>query len=424
MNSVPLPYVFRGHRQAGFFVHALYQGDTRELLHRCVNNVPPTEGPYVCFVPVQDYWRMILAMTKQEGSSHYSNSIEAEIIDDVRRRRCALVFDLCNEGPEYSSAIFKELFDWMELNQIPPGQVVWLAQNRRMEAACRSNAGTRADWLRFEYYDFFVKMIALLFASETSQKLSDLRARDNFDFLFDVGQKDRLLLCLNATPRLSRVLTIGALIHHGLFDDSLVSFPGMQYVKGHDSIESIRQYVKDSDSLAYLSASVEKAFSLNNLKVDDIAAKGNELADQVDIRSYERTFFSLITETDFSNGSIDRITEKIVKPFCLGHPAIIIGNPNSVRFLTELGFLDCTHVIDRSYENELDPGKRFALIFAEVLRQANLIKTEPGAWLNKVRDIGTININHALSGRFLKQYGDKYDRPIIKRLSGLVGLEQ
>ncbi len=421
MTKEPLKYIFRGDVEAGFFIHALHQGTPDPLVRGCHGNLPPLEGPYICVVPVKDYWRMIAAMARLHNVRHYADVLEPQILDDMRARRCVLILDLSNEGPAYAAEIFDELFRWIEGNNLPAGQVVWLAQNRNMGARCRDSAGARAELIQFEYYDFFVKMMAVLFAPGANQQIVDINTGSLADRMFDPGRKDRLLLCLNATPRIPRVLTVSALIYHGLLEGSLVSFPGLNYVKDPGSVDDVTAYIDANPSLDYLRASLVTTLGLSDLRVDEFSEKGNALFAKVDVRPYERTFFSLVTETEFTDGSVHRITEKIVKPFCLGHPALIVGNPHSVEFMTELGFLDWGHMIDRTYESEPSPAKRFGLLFDEVRRQAYKIRTNPNDWLGLAREIGTANMRHAAEGKLLSRYREIYDHPVIERLARMVG---
>lgn len=425
-GNLPLRYVYRGPEKTGLFVHAVSQGDAESLLTVAPGNIPPAEGGYVCFVLVHDYWRMSGTLARDQGFWHYATGIEREILEDVKKRRCAIVFDLCNEGPHYDSEIFDELFGWIERNHLPSGQIVWLAQNRSMEAQCRSKAGLRANLITFEYYDFFVKMMALLFAPGSSSKVVGLDSHAFTEQMFDPLRKDKMILCLNATPKMWRVLSVGALIHHGLMDNSLVSFPGASFAagkfKGAGSPEVVRRYVDAKSSLSYLKQGVESAFHLDNLTVDDITVDRHALYSKIDYKIYERTFFSLVTETDFTDGVVTRITEKLVKPFCLGHPAIVVGNPNSIRFMTDLGFGDWNGVIDRTYESEPDPPARFNLLMNEVVRQVRDIRSDSDGWLQRVREIGGANIRHAMTGRFLSRYRELYDCPVVSRLSKTVAV--
>jgi hypothetical protein len=60
------------------------------------------------------------------------------------------------------------------------------------------------------------------------------------------------------------------------------------------------------------------------------------------------------------------------------------------------------------------------LLFEEVLRQVRHIRNHPGHWLGQVREVGAANIRHAASGRFLTQYIETYDKPVVNRLAALV----
>ena len=421
MTTEPLSYIFRGDEEAGFFIHALQKGTTGTLVKAVRGNLPPLTESYICVLPVKDYWRMIAALARRNNVRHYSSVLEPQILEDIRSRRCALVLDLTNEGPAYSPEIFDELFRWIEANSLPAGQVVWLAQNRNMAERCRMSAGPRAEMVRFEFYDFFVKMIALLFAPGSGEQIGGGDTDALIDRMFDVASKDRLLLCLNATPRVSRVLTVGALVHHGLLDESLVSFPGLNYVKDPGSASAVTAYVDSNPDLAYLRPALAVTLGLSDLKADSFTEKGNELFAKVDVQPYVRTFFSLVTETEFTDGSVHRITEKIVKPFCLGHPSLIVGNPHSIAFMTDLGFHDWSEEIDRSYEAELSPAKRFRMLLDEVMRQKRNIRSDPGAWIGRTREIGAYNIRHAAGGALLANYCENFDKPVVARLAALVG---
>jgi hypothetical protein len=415
-----LRYVDRGHEGARHFVHALGLGGDLGLLTGAPGNARPSDGPYICIIPVLDYWRMAFSHAKRESVWHYSEVMEPELLEDIRKRRCALVFDMSNEGPDLNEKIFRELFAWMEQNRILPGTVVWLAQNRALQAKLQAWAGDRGHWVTCECYDFFVKAIAALFSPSAAEKVLEHGPEEHIQRVFDPALKDRLLLCLNATPRVSRVLTISALIHFGILDEALVSFPGMSYVKEGNSFAQINKFIESNPSLNFLLPSLLKTICLSNLVVDSFGEEGNSLATKVDPRPYERTFFSLVTETNFSDGSIERVTEKIVKPFCLGHPTLVVGNPYSIRFMMELGFQEWEGVIDRSYDAVGHPAGRFITLFDEVRRQVRGIRAEPGEWLGRVREVGAHNVRHAASGNFLSRYQELYDRQVVERLSMLV----
>ncbi len=415
-----LGYISRDSNEVGCLAHALGRDIGLNGLTQAADNARPSEGSYICLVPVHDYWAMGTEDTRRAGVRHYSNVLEEELLQDVRDRRCAIVFDLTTEGPSISYDYFAELLTWMEVARVPPGMVVWVSQNRALRKEIRDWAGERRDWLVVENYDFFVKMAAASFSPLSGGTVYGEGVEAHIERMFDPAQKDRLLLCLNATPRHHRLLMIGALIHHGLMDESLVSFPGPTSTKLTISKDEMLSYLGDRPALDFLRPELEAIFALGQLKVDSFAETGNSLVDKIDALPYIRTFFSIVTETELTEGSVQRITEKTVKPYSLGHPTLVLGNPNSTRFMTELGFQSWSDIIGEAHDSEKNHVRRFSLLVDEALRQVGAIRSAPSEWLGRAREIGSSNARHAASGNLLRSYQDVYDKPLLKRLAALV----
>jgi hypothetical protein len=416
-----LPIIHRGNEQAGFFAQALGHNFGQQLLARLPGNQRSDAARYACLVPVSDYWRMSAAACRHHKIWHYAEGIEPDILADMRARRAVLVFDLSNEGPAYEPVIFDELYDWMEAKALPPGSVTWLAQNRNMAASAVAAAGPRAALVRHDHYDFFVKAMTFIFSKAVDPVLGTDPAAAAAR-MFDPALKDSLLLCLNATPRLHRVLTVAGLIHYGLLQGSQVSFPGLMYEKAGASMNAVVAFVDSQPSLHYLRPALDRVAELADLRVDQFAETGNALFAKIDPAPYERSFFSLVTETEFTNGSIARVTEKIAKAFCMGHPTLVMGNPHSLRFMTELGFQDWTGTMDRSFDAVLDPASRYDAVFREVLRQAIGIRMAPADWLGRVREVGSYNIRLSVTGELMRNYIAMYDVPVVERLKAQVGI--
>jgi len=405
-----LPFIFRGHDEVEFFAHAVGMRAAENPLRLLPGNQRNDEARYACVVVVRDYIRMRLP-TCVDRDWHYSD-LEPAILEDVRMRRAVLVFDLSNEGPAYDAEIFDELYAWIEANRLPAGHCIWLSQNRQIGAQARAHAGARAGLIAFEPYDFFVKLMAWKFSSFDSP---DYLAR-----LFDVARKDRLLLCLNATPRLGRVLAVAALQHHKLLDFSIVSFPGMNYVKSGATMPEVLAFLDANPNLALLKPSIADVERMAPLRADVFEEQGNELVEKIDPGVYERTFFSLVTESDFLEPGIERVTEKTVKAFCMGHPTLVVGNARSIDVMRGYGFLDWSDVLDRSGDTASLPAFRFEAVMAEVLRQAERIDGDAATWLDAVRQVSIHNHRYAVSGDFLKHYIDAVDDPLVARLEALV----
>ncbi len=413
-HSVVLPVIFRGHHEAGFFAHAVGLGPGASPLRVLPDNRRSPDARYACLIVVKDYVSLRVAASRADAW-HYTR-VEPEILGDVRAGRAVLVFDLSNEGPAYDAEIIGPLCAWIETQGLAPGRCIWLAQNRRMADAAAADLGTRARLIEFEHYDYFVKLMAWQFSPADGET----DAAGYLGRLLDVRSKDRVLLCLNATPRLSRILSVAALHHHQLLHRSLVSFPGTNYVKSGVSMTEVLRFIDANPGLEHLRPWVHAVGRMQPLRVDDFQEQGNALVEKIDRRAYERTFLSLVTESDFTEPGIARVTEKTVKAFCLGHPTLILGNANSIALMRDLGFEDWSEVFDRTAESTTCPATRFTQVFAELLRQAQRIKADPAAWLDAVREISIRNHRYAVSGEFFRYYVERFDRRLITRMESLI----
>jgi hypothetical protein len=358
------------------------------------------------------------ARVASAGSEHWHyTQLEKPILDDVRAGRSAILFDLSNEGPAYDKLVFEELYRWIATNSLPPQSCIWLAQNRAIEHHAYAHAGDNAKLVRFENYDYFVKLIAWAFSPACPRSIPGKDWEAFATRLGDVSAKTNTLLCLNATPRLPRVLTVAALHHHGLLAEAIVSFPGMQYVKQGASAAEVDTFVDSHPALHYLRPALGYVKQMQPIHADAFEDKGNALVMKVDPSPYERTCLSLVTESDFSDGRIERITEKLAKAFCMGHPAFLVGNPRSVRFMSAFGFQDWSDVLSRRTEMQLDPALRFNSVFDEVITQISRINSDRAQWLLTTREVSEYNVRHAVSGRFLSTYVDSIEGGVVDRLA-------
>jgi len=413
-----LSIIFRGHDEPGFFAHAIGMNPDGSPLRLLPGNQRSDDARYACLVVMKDYFRM-RADSKRAGNWHYS-ALDPAILADVRAGRAVLVFDLSNEGPAYEPDIFSELFAWIDSTRLPHGRCVWLSQNRVMSAAAKEHVGPRSAAIHFEHFDYFVKLMAWNFSLGTIDSSVDNDPASYLERLVDVDSKDRLLLCLNATPRLGRVLTLAALHHNQLMEQSLVSFAGMSYVKSGVTVADVLAYVDENPNLKLLEPWVHAVGCMAPIRVDTFEEQGNALVEKIDGSVYRRTFFSLVTESDFTDQSIERVTEKTVKAFCMGHPTLIVGNPHSFPIVRNYGFQDWSPLLDGAADSILNAAYRFELVMAEVLRQAERITANPRLWIDSVREISVFNHRYAISGKFLQHYIKTVDQYLIDKLLGLL----
>jgi len=73
----------------------------------------------------------------------------------------------------------------------------------------------------------------------------------------------------------------------------------------------------------------------------------------------------IVTETVF-NYPYPYLSEKIVWPILHNRPFLFVGAPFTLNFLHSKGFKTFSPLINESYDNEIDPNKRFIMLSNEI----------------------------------------------------------
>ncbi|WP_143755110.1 hypothetical protein [Caulobacter sp. B11] len=130
-----------------------------------------------------------------------------------------------------------------------------------------------------------------------------------------------------------------------------------------------------------------------------------------DPECYRQSYFSIVTESDVSDGDLMRITEKVIKPMAMFHPIIVVGNSGSLQLLRDFGFRTFAPFIDESYDRVDDSQQRLALVAAEIERLTALSPAEMSDWLRGLSDVVIHNYLHLHRG-----LNDRYRFEIEPRL--------
>lgn len=128
------------------------------------------------------------------------------------------------------------------------------------------------------------------------------------------------------------------------------------------------------------------------------------LSQIVPVSVYQKTAYSLVTETNFDNHYVF-FTEKIVKPILARRLFIVVGNRYSLRTLKELGFKTFDSIIDESYDS-IDPTYQR---FDAALNQLKwLCEQDQETILAQCREITEHNYNHMWSTDWYQLFLDQY----------------
>jgi hypothetical protein len=416
-----IPYIVRStSSDSGPFLRALNLNREQDYLVPSAGNSPPPRGtPYLCIVPVHDYWRLSQEMCRKYEVAHFASLIDPEVEQNLRQGQALIVMDLSNEGVPLDVGLFECFHEWLDHAGVSGLSAFWINQNRRLaEDYATHFSRSRPQLMRFGTYDYFIKMTAHDLASG-SGVAAEIPVDNWVEEMFAPRNKTHSFLCLNATPRPHRVFALGALRHYGLLDSMAVSFPGLSYEKGSSSPETVMSVFNSFENLSFMRDDVESACLFRDLRVDTFTSTGNALWNQIDPAALLTTFASLVTETEMSSGNVRRISEKSIKSLGLGHPTVILGNPGSLQIARDLGFDDWSSAIDASYDLVTDPGERLLRVMQELLRIESEIRVDPARWLKSARDAGQSNFEHGTDG-LLHTYVQRCERPLLESLSSVL----
>ena len=414
-----VPVLFDAHSDAGFFVQML-----RVLsaglpdaypIPRCIpavdglGDIRASQQPFNLLIPVLNSPRSGRGTTLQQSL--------ANVAREVNEGLCRVFLDFSNEATHPAEL---EVFSRQarEAGITALDRLTLICQNRRVPALDSP--------LRHAGFDAFL----VAGWSACRKKLLEENPDGDFAFpAFQAADPQHDILCLNATPRFHRLVTLLFLADAGFIDLDApdyapncqipyISYPGLDYEKQEQAEPRLVNEVTgllQRSGLASLIPLLPRLLARAPLRVDTLEAKGNALAFEIDVHHYRDSKISLVTETSMGR-EIERITEKTLKPLALGQPCITIGHPHSLALARELGYDTFDDCIDNSYDTKMDPGALHRGALRSLREFLARFETDP-ALRAELKVIGARNMRWTLDG-FQAHYYEQWARPLLKSLTG------
>ena len=200
------------------------------------------------------------------------------------------------------------------------------------------------------YYGCGNQLISNKNTGVITASILDFEAWNNFKYesivYYNPKDNKNLYLVYNRNPRPHRVNFCIRLMKNDIFERGLVSLGDLSYydektytINPHDEYQF--RYLKSNSPFL----------------IDSKPNLYYNLACDITISDYERTFISIISETLMDEDTLF-ISEKTWKPIMVGHPFIILGNKDSLKYLKSLGYKTFDKWIDESYDDILDENER------------------------------------------------------------------
>jgi hypothetical protein len=368
----------------------------------------PPDTKFIYIAPVLDYWRLSKAKCHKNNVPHFSEWIAGELLQAIMDRGF-LIFDHSNEGHAFEPALFQEIECWTADHGIPQERVAFVQQNRNYGAQYKAhNPDGRFKFFYFDYYQLKT-YVACARAADTQDPGPGERTKSDQPYPF---------LCFNYAPRPHRILLMLALLKSGILGRSIVSFAGFEVCDKGSFVESNLLRFQNWAIYPALAEQLPHLRALGTLTIDDVKNGGNALAFDLNESPYTQVRSVLVSETDSTDGSIRRVTEKSIKPLFFEKPFLIHGNSLSLSLLREYGFQTFHPIIDETYDTVANSELRFSLLLKEIQRLADASPDEWERLLEQTREICSFNRRFLVSGAIARYY-DLQVAPLLAWLRSL-----
>lgn len=317
--------------------------------------------------------------------ANIQNALAAEIPVALRARAAAgeigIVLDGSAEGhahdPLRTAALHEALHRW----NVSPLNCVYVTQDRTYRGDYLSHCAQTGlgPPMAVLIHDYWIWRLFQQFEAEGERTYEAALAA----FKARPSRRQRRFISLNLSPRPSKLLFLLSLLRDGYWDAGFISFGGFGEANSRiprPSASQLRRLLPGFDDLVAQLAPLIEVLDGHGRRLlggdlDDWPALQEANTRAHNLEEYGQSWFSVVTETEM-RPEPSRITEKPFKPLVNFHPMLVLGNPGALRMVRDFGFATFEEVFDESYDDELDPRKRFDLVYREFTRLCRLDESE------------------------------------------------
>lgn len=327
------------------------------------------------------------------------------VMNAMRKRKCILHIDQGWEGfPLLERKVLKSIgvardyydvfYTTLSKYNIPPSQIIITTSNLLEKQVHEENYGGLEDKLNIVPSISFCGLLKYQNGPEAISFNEQIEYKSK-------AKKMKKFSCMNRVTRQHRMALGVMLNYYELLDPEISDFSHSKFLGGHpaqsqEPITHRHAIPPDWDP--------HPAFTRSN--ANDFIEKLPMVLDQADFNqnhvwtifrdTYLRTWFSLIPETAFNeeHSTCLFFSEKIFKPMLMHQPFVIVGHPNSLAKLKELGFKTFDKWWDEHYDGIKSPTQRMQALVQLTKELSEKSDTE---WLEMYKDMQEVlehNYNH------------------------------
>lgn len=226
------------------------------------------------------------------------------------------------------NSTFDELNDWIVDNNLQKNKIYFISQN-----LLSSDISTNNE------YSFIPIGITL-------NNENIIAGNKNELYLENVFKKNliqKLFLTYNKRERAHRFYLMYKLNKTNLIQSGLYSYIKHEYdnLNTDRLIESFSQYFDSTD--------IDDFKNMKPVQLTDFGNSGELYGKNIIFGHYEKTFLSLVTETEFGNDVV-YLSEKTFKPIFCKHPFLMVASKYTLREIKKLGYKTFDKWWDESYD--------------------------------------------------------------------------
>lgn len=337
--------------------------------------------------------------------------VPIEIVEQIRKGEVTLLLHCTGHGPhEIVEEAYKHV---IRRDKVPVKNLILSSESMDLYTAL--------EWYSKKYKRLNLRdiepirlKVAFEFEAYATQwaKSGNHRELPIEFFKFENKKYEKKFLSLNGLFREHRAAIVYLLACHNLLDDGYVSFNIKEgpiekngnviydYLgeKFFDCIEFKEIFEANKDKLV----KIESILFDTEYGLEKIQENLADLIPQRHNKLFNNSYFSICTETNFpairklpetyNPFPIGRLySEKIFRCILYKHPFLAVSHPKFLEGLRDLGYKTFHPVIDESYDQELDHGKRLIMIVQEAKRLCELNENQLADFLQKCKEICDYN---------------------------------
>jgi hypothetical protein len=339
--------------------------------------------------------------------------VPLDIVDKIRKGEITLLLHCTGHGPhEIVEQVYEHVIG---RDKVPIKNLILSSESHDLHDALLwySNKYKRHNSKDLEHIRLKVAFEFEAYATQWAKSMTH-RELPIETFLFENKKYDKKFLSLNGLFREHRAAIVWLLASYDLLNDGFVSFNIKEgpIEKNGDAIYEYlsKKFFDCTEFKQIFETNKEKITKIESILFDTSYGNDNikfNLADldpAIHNKLFNNSYFSICTETNFPAIFFDKLSddyipnpigrlysEKIFRCILYKHPFLAVSNPKFLEGLRSLGYKTFHPVIDESYDQELNHGKRLVMIAQEAKRLCELNENELAEFLAKCKEIADYN---------------------------------